>query len=76
MHTESAYNGWTAYCYPEQGMVDRLLRVRVPVCGCHQPCACNHRVIIIYIHAEHSSKSCTPSGTGFVADRRYRRAKP
>ena len=29
MHTESAYNGCTAYCYPEQGMVDRLLRVHI-----------------------------------------------
>ena len=29
MHTESAYDGWTAYCYPEQGMVDRLLRVHI-----------------------------------------------
>ena len=29
MHTESAYDGCTAYCYPEQGMVDRLLRVHI-----------------------------------------------
>ena len=29
MHTESAYDGWTACCYPEQGMVDRLLRVHI-----------------------------------------------
>ena len=29
MHNESAYDGWTAYCYPEQGMVDRLLRVHI-----------------------------------------------
>ena len=29
MHTESAYDGWTAYCYLEQGMVDRLLRVHI-----------------------------------------------
>ena len=29
MHTESAYDGWTAYCYNEQGMVDRLLRVHI-----------------------------------------------
>ena len=29
MHTDSAYDGWTAYCYPEQGMVDRLLRVHI-----------------------------------------------
>ena len=29
MHTDSAYDGCTAYCYPEQGMVDRLLRVHI-----------------------------------------------
>ena len=29
MHTESAYDGSTAYCYPEQGMVDRLLSVHI-----------------------------------------------
>ena len=29
MHTESAYDGCTAYCYPKQGMVDRLLRVHI-----------------------------------------------
>ena len=29
MHTESAYDGCTAYYYPEQGMVDRLLRVHI-----------------------------------------------
>ena len=29
MHTESAYDSWTAYGYPEQGMVDRLLRVHI-----------------------------------------------
>ena len=29
MHTESAYDGCTVYCYPEQGMVDRLLRVHI-----------------------------------------------
>ena len=29
MHTESAYDGLTAYCYPEQGIVDRLLRVHI-----------------------------------------------
>ena len=29
MHTKSAYDGWTAYCYPEQGMVDRILRVHI-----------------------------------------------
>ena len=29
MHSESAYHGWTAYCYPEQGMVDRLLLVHI-----------------------------------------------
>ena len=29
MHTESAYDGCTAYCYPEQGMVDHLLRVHI-----------------------------------------------
>ena len=29
MHTESAYDGCTAYCYREQGMVDRLLCVHI-----------------------------------------------
>ena len=29
MHIESAYDGWTTYGYPEQGMVDRLLRVHI-----------------------------------------------
>ena len=29
MHTESAYDGFTAYCYPEQAMVDHLLRMHM-----------------------------------------------
>ena len=29
MHTESAYDGCTAYRYPEQGIVDRLLCVHI-----------------------------------------------
>ena len=29
MHTESAYDGCTAYCYPEQGVVDHLLHVHI-----------------------------------------------
>ena len=29
MHSESDYDGCTAYCYPKQGMVDRLLRVHI-----------------------------------------------
>ena len=29
MHTEYAYDGCTAYCYPEKGMADRLLRVHI-----------------------------------------------
>ena len=29
MHTESDYGGCAAYCYPEQGMADRLLRVHI-----------------------------------------------
>ena len=29
MHTESDYDGLTAYCYPKAGMVNRLLRVHM-----------------------------------------------
>ena len=29
MHTQSDYAGRTAYCYPEQGLVNRLLRVHM-----------------------------------------------
>ena len=29
MHTESDYDGLVAYCYPKQGMVDRLLCVYI-----------------------------------------------
>ena len=29
MHNESAYDGGSAHCYPEQGMVDRLLHVHI-----------------------------------------------
>ena len=29
MHTESDYDSCTAYCYPEQGMFERLLRVHM-----------------------------------------------
>ena len=29
MHTESAYDGRVAFCYPEQGMAERLLHVHI-----------------------------------------------
>ena len=62
MHTESAYDGCTAYCYPEQDMVDRLLRVHIQSQRAFGPWwTLSYNMIIIYCSKPQQNDAVTPT---------------